>query len=149
MCSSDLMVVESMAASEFVDHGGGAVADLAGPGPRPVSHLGLARGFLPEHDQGALVVMQLGQLLDEAAVAGLRATLLKRPELFVTTVAEKLLMYGIGRNVQYFDQPVVRSLMQESARNNYTFASLVLGVVKSAPFQMREVQPAKDMRAAR
>jgi len=82
-------------------------------------------------------------------MAGLRATLLKRPELFVTTVAEKLLMYGIGRNVQYFDQPVVRSLMQESARNNYTFASLVLGVVKSAPFQMREVQPAKDMRAAR
>lgn len=81
-------------------------------------------------------------------MAGLKAALLQRPDQFVSTIAEKLLMYGIGRNVQYFDQPLVRAIVRESARNNYTFASLVLGVVKSAPFQMREVQPAKDMRAA-
>jgi hypothetical protein len=78
-------------------------------------------------------------------MAGLKAVLLARPDQFVSTIAEKLLMYGIGRNVQYFDQPLVRAIVGESARNHYTFASLVLGVVKSAPFQMREVQPAKAM----
>jgi hypothetical protein len=50
--------------------------------------------------------------------------------------------------VQYFDQPVIRAIVTEGARNNYTFASLVLGVVKSAPFQMRETQPAADTKAA-
>ena len=52
-------------------------------------------------------------------------------------MAEKLLMYGIGRNVQYYDQPAVRNIVHEAAASNYTFASLVLGVVQSAPFQMR------------
>ena len=53
-------------------------------------------------------------------------------------MAEKLLMYGIGRNVQYYDAPAVRAIVREAAAsNNYKFASLVLGVVKSAPFQMR------------
>jgi hypothetical protein len=74
--------------------------------------------------------------------------LLSRPQEFVSTVTEKLLMYGLGRNVQYFDQPVVRSIVRESARSNYTFASLVLGVVKSAPFQMRETQPAAEPKTA-
>ena len=73
-------------------------------------------------------------------MAGLKATLVSHPEEFVSTMAEKLLMYGIGRNVQYFDQPAVRAIVKDSARNNYTFASLVLGVVKSVPFQMREAQ---------
>jgi hypothetical protein len=53
-------------------------------------------------------------------------------------------MYALGRNVQYYDQPVVRGIMRQSAKDNYTFASLVLGVVNSMPFQMRETQPAKS-----
>jgi hypothetical protein len=69
--------------------------------------------------------------------------LLSRPEEFLSTVSEKLLMYAIGRNVQYFDEPAVRSIMKEGARDNDTFASLVMGVVKSVPFQMREAQAAK------
>ena len=73
-------------------------------------------------------------------MAGLKAALLSRPEEFVSTVAERLLMYGTGRNVQYFDQPAIRAIVKDSARQNYSFSSLVLGVVKSAPFQMREVQ---------
>jgi hypothetical protein len=76
--------------------------------------------------------------------AGLKAALLSHPEEFVLTVAEKLLMYAAGRNVQYYDQPAIRAITQDAARDNYAFASLVLGVVKSAPFQMREVQVAKD-----
>jgi len=68
----------------------------------------------------------------------LKAALLSHPEQFVSTVSEKLLMYALGRNVQYFDEPAVRAIVREGARNNYTFTSLVLGVVKSVPFQMRE-----------
>ncbi len=76
-------------------------------------------------------------------VAGLKTVLLSQPEQFVSTVSEKLLMYAIGRNVQYFDEPAVRAIMQEGARDNYTFASLVRGVVQSVPFQMRETQATK------
>jgi uncharacterized protein DUF1592/uncharacterized protein DUF1588/uncharacterized protein DUF1585/uncharacterized protein DUF1587/uncharacterized protein DUF1595/cytochrome c len=81
-------------------------------------------------------------------MAGLKSALLSHPAEFVSTVTEKLLMYGLGRNVQYFDQPAVRAIVKEGARNNYTFASLVLGVVKSAPFQMRETQPAMETKTA-
>ena len=73
-------------------------------------------------------------------VAELKKALLRHPEQFIRTVAEKLLMYGISRNVQYFDQPAVRAIVRQAAPGNYSFASLVLGVVKSAPFQMRKSQ---------
>jgi len=78
-------------------------------------------------------------------VAELKKALLHHPEQFVRTVAEKLLMYGISRNVQYYDQPAVRAIVHQAAASNYSFASLVLGVVKSSPFQMRKSQdePAK------
>ena len=76
-----------------------------------------------------------GQKFD--GMAGLKATLLSRPGEFASTVVEKLLMYSIGRNVQYYDEPAIRSSVKESVRDNYTCGSLVLGVVKSAPFQMR------------
>jgi hypothetical protein len=69
--------------------------------------------------------------------AGLKQVLASDPERFVNTVTEKLLMYAIGRNLQYFDAPAVRTIVRESAQANYTFESLVLGVVNSPPFQMR------------
>ena len=71
-------------------------------------------------------------------IPGLKKVLLGQPEQFVGTVAERLLMYAVGRNLQYYDAPTVRAVMRESKPANYTFASLVLGVVKSRPFQMRE-----------
>ena len=77
-------------------------------------------------------------------MAGLKAALLSHPEEFVLTVAEKLLMYATGRNVQYYDQPALRAIARDAARDNYTFSSLVLGIVRSTPFQMREVQSVKD-----
>jgi hypothetical protein len=70
-------------------------------------------------------------------VAGLKKALLAHPELFVNTVAGKLLMYGIGRNLQYYDAPAVRAIVHGAAPANYTLASLVSGIVKSTPFQMR------------
>jgi hypothetical protein len=71
-------------------------------------------------------------------IPGLKKVLLGQAEQFVGTVAERLLMYAVGRNLQYYDAPTVRAVMRESKPANYTFASLVLGVVKSRPFQMRE-----------
>jgi Protein of unknown function (DUF1592)/Protein of unknown function (DUF1588)/Protein of unknown function (DUF1585)/Protein of unknown function (DUF1595)/Protein of unknown function (DUF1587)/Planctomycete cytochrome C len=81
-------------------------------------------------------------MLDGATVnspAALRQVLMKRPEQFVGTMTEKLLTYALGRSVAYYDMPAVRGIVRESARNNYTFSSMILAVVKSAPFQMRRV----------
>jgi hypothetical protein len=69
--------------------------------------------------------------------AGLRSALLKRPELFVSTVTERLLTYALGRGVDYYDAPAVRTITRDAGRNDYRFSSLVLGVVSSRPFQMR------------
>ena len=76
-------------------------------------------------------------------VAALKKALVAHPDEFVHAIAEKLLMYAIGRNVQSYDAPALRGIVRHAAANNYTFASLVSGVVKSVPFQMREAQGAK------
>ena len=73
-------------------------------------------------------------------LAGVKELLLKDPQRFVGAVTGKLLMYGIGRNVQYFDAPAVRKIVRDAAASDYKFDALVLGVVKSAPFQMRSVK---------
>jgi hypothetical protein len=81
-----------------------------------------------------------GQLVDGTALNGpstLRKALLDRPEAFVGTLTDKLLMYGVGRETKYYDMPVVRAIMRDAARDRYRFSELVLGIVKSAPFQMR------------
>jgi hypothetical protein len=70
-------------------------------------------------------------------MAGLKRALLAHPEQFASAVAEKLLMYALGRNLQYYDAPAVRAIVREAAPSGYTLSSLVLGVVKSVPFQMR------------
>ena len=70
-------------------------------------------------------------------VAGLRSALLNRPDPFVTTVAEKLLTYALGRGLEYYDAPAVRAIAREAKGSDYRFSSLVLGIVNSNPFQMR------------
>ena len=73
-------------------------------------------------------------------VTGLKQALLKHPELFVTTVTEKLLTYALGRGMDYYDAPAIRAITREARNNDYRFSSLILGVVRSAPFQMRRSQ---------
>jgi hypothetical protein len=75
-------------------------------------------------------------------VIGLRENLLSHPEQFVTTITENLLTYSLGRTLEYFDAPVVRAVVRGAARDNYLFSSLILGIVKSTPFQMRVSPPA-------
>jgi cytochrome c5 len=70
-------------------------------------------------------------------VSGLRQALVARPDLFAMTVSEKLLTYGLGRGVDYRDAPAVREIVRDAAGQDYRFSSVVLAIVRSAPFQMR------------
>jgi hypothetical protein len=84
-----------------------------------------------------------GQLADGSRVDGpvaLRKAVLKRPELFVRTVTQKLMTYGLGRGMEPSDMPVIRAVASGGASQNYRFSSIVLGIVKSVPFQMKTAQ---------
>jgi len=84
-----------------------------------------------------------GQLVDGTKLDGassLRQALLARSDVFVTTMTEKLLTYASGRALKYYDMPAVRSITREAARNNNRYSSLILGIVRSDPFQMRTKQ---------
>jgi mono/diheme cytochrome c family protein len=70
-------------------------------------------------------------------VDGLEAALLRRPELFVSAFAEKLLTYASGRGVEYYDAPAIRTIVRDARAQDFRISSIVLGVVKSKPFQMR------------
>ncbi len=74
-------------------------------------------------------------------VAGLQRVLVSRPERFVSTLTENLLGYALGRSLEHYDVPVVRSVVRNSAARDYRFSELVLGVVNSVPFQMRQAEP--------
>jgi len=81
-----------------------------------------------------------GQLADGSAVDGpvaLRKALTRKPEMFVRTVTEKLLTYGLGRGMEYTDMPTVRQIARDAGRQDYRFSALVLGIVRSTPFQMK------------
>lgn len=73
-------------------------------------------------------------------VAGLRLALLSRPDVFVTTATEKLLIYALGRGLEASDASAVRSITRSAADDDYKLSSLILGVIKSTPFQMRRSQ---------
>jgi hypothetical protein len=72
--------------------------------------------------------------------AELRDVLLQRPDQFAHTVTEKLLIYALGRGLEYYDAPVVRRILRNAAPRDYRWSSLILGIVKSEPFQMRRTR---------
>lgn len=87
-----------------------------------------------------------GQLADGTqinGVTGLRETLVSHPDMFASTLTEKLLTYGLGRGLDYYDMPVVRSIVRDAARDNYRFSAIVMGIVRSTPFQMRSAPEPK------
>jgi len=73
-------------------------------------------------------------------VAGLEQALLNRPELFAGTLTEKLLTFALGRGVETYDAPAVRQILRGAKVDNYRFSAVVLGVVNSPPFRMRQSQ---------
>jgi mono/diheme cytochrome c family protein len=81
-----------------------------------------------------------GQLVDGTPLNGpssLRKAMLDRQDVFIAALTEKLMMYGVGRETKYYDMPAVRTVMRDAAKNRYRFSDLILGVVNSAPFQMK------------
>ena len=92
------------------------------------------------NDEGGAVIDASGGLPDGSRfedVDGLEKALLSRPDIFVGTFVEKLLTYGLGRGVESYDAPTVRAIVRDSRAENFRVSALVLGIVKSAPFQMR------------
>ena len=73
-----------------------------------------------------------------AGVAGLEEGLLKRPDIFVSTLTEKLLTFALGRGVESYDAPAVRKIVRDAQANDYRFSSIILGIVNSTPFTMRK-----------
>jgi hypothetical protein len=92
-------------------------------------------------DAGALIdssgVLPDGTRLEDAAA--LRNLLLSRPEDFAAVCAEKMLVYALGRRVEYYDFPAIRKIVRESAPE-YRWSSLILATAQSVPFRMRRSQ---------
>jgi mono/diheme cytochrome c family protein len=86
-----------------------------------------------------------GSTVDGAV--GLRNFLLSRKEVFVQTFTERMLTYALGRGLEYYDMPTVRKIVRDAAKNDYKFSAMVMGVVKSIPFQMR-MKPAQSNETA-
>ena len=70
-------------------------------------------------------------------VSGLRRALLDKSDVFISTLTEKLLIYALGRGIEYYDKPTVRDIGRQAARHDYRFSALIEGIVTSAPFRMR------------
>jgi hypothetical protein len=88
-----------------------------------------------------------GNLVDGTSIDGpvaLRAALLKYDEQIVRNVAEKLMIYAVGRGTEYYDQPVIRQIVRDAAPSGYRFSSLVMGVVTSDAFSMRATESMVD-----
>jgi hypothetical protein len=85
-----------------------------------------------------------GRLVDGTAVNGpadLRAALLARSEQFVQTLTEKLTTYALGRSLEYYDMPAIRTIVRNAKASNYTFSSIVMGIVNAPAFRSSRVEP--------
>jgi hypothetical protein len=115
-----------------------AVMDPVGFSLEPFDLIGKWR-----ETDGGLPVNATGRLADGTALDGpasLRKALLDRREAVAATATEQLLTYALGRRVEYFDMPAVRAVVRDAARTEYRFSSLVAGIVKSVPFQMKRLE---------
>jgi hypothetical protein len=81
-----------------------------------------------------------GVLLDGTKVSGpaeLDRALVAQKQVFVQAVTGKLMTYALGRGMEYYDAPTIRGIVRNAGRDDYRWSSVILGIVKSAPFQMR------------
>jgi hypothetical protein len=99
-----------------------------------------AVGALRARDEGNTPIDASGSLPDGQSfegLDGLRTVLTGRQDQFVGTVAERLMAYALGRGIEYYDRPTLRRIVRDASRDGYRWSSLVIGIVSSAPFQMR------------
>ena len=92
-----------------------------------------------EYD-GPTKIDSTGQLADGTPVSGpkdLREAVLNRSDSFMTTAAEKLYTYALGRPVHSYDMPTVRGIVRRAAANDNRFSSLIMGIIESDAFLKR------------
>ena len=65
---------------------------------------------------------------------------MRHPDQFVRTLTEKLMTYGLGRGLEYYDMPIVRAVARDAAKKNYRFSAIVAGIVSSPPFRQKAPQ---------
>ena len=80
--------------------------------------------------------------------AGLRAALLKHQDAIISTFTERLMTYAVGRRVEYYDMPAIRSIMASAAKSNNKFSSFVMGIVTSKAFQMSQAESTESTNVA-
>ena len=89
---------------------------------------------------GEAVIDASGGLPDGSefdGIEGIEEAILARPEIFAGVVAEKLMTYGLGRGTEYYDAPAIREVVREAKADDFRLSTLILGITKSVPFQMR------------
>jgi hypothetical protein len=74
-------------------------------------------------------------------VVELREEILKNPERFVSVVTEKLMIYALGRGIEYFDMPRVREIVADAEKQDFAFSALVMGIATSDAFRKKQIQP--------
>jgi hypothetical protein len=102
-----------------------------------------AIGQWRESDASGIAIDATGKFPDGTTFKGpteLRKVLMSHSDDFMTTLTEKLLIYALGRGLEYPDASAIRQIKRDAARTNYRFASLIKGIVTSTPFQMRLAQ---------
>jgi hypothetical protein len=102
-----------------------------------------AVGTLRSRDDGNTPIDASGSLPDGQVfdgLEGLRAVLVGRQDRFVGTVAERLMSYALGRGIDYYDRPTLRRIVRDASRDEFRWSSVVIGIVSSAPFQMRRAE---------
>ena len=102
-----------------------------------------AIGGLRTHDGGELIDAS-ARLPDGSSIdgpAGLREYLRSNQQRFVTAMTQKLLTYALGRGLEDYDPPAVRQIVRAAAADDYSWSSLLIGIVESVPFQMRRSPP--------
>lgn len=108
-----------------------------------------AVGRWREFENGAPIDVS-GGLPDGSEFEGvgpLEKGLLERPQLFVNTLSQKLLTFALGRGVEPYDAPAIREIVREAEQNDFRFSSIIVGITKSVPFQMRSKSEPKRLAA--
>jgi hypothetical protein len=82
-------------------------------------------------------------------IDGLESAVLARPDLFVGTLTESLMTFALGRGVEYYDAPAIRKIVRNAEKDGFRFSSLIVGIVQSAPFQMRRAEVSEAPATAR
>ena len=91
-------------------------------------------------DESGKPVDAVGNTVDGTKIAGLpglRELLLNPKDRFPVTVTSKLMAYGLGRPLEYFDRPAIRKIVREAESTDYSWSSIVTGIVKSPSFLRR------------